>query len=131
MKTLLTQFFKKKRKLTIAEQYERMRKGGTFVPGPSWTQNIEEQKQKANPCKIGFLGATKSYSLQKEFNEALQKSKNGKERLECNLEILDLLKDFAEQHPELRFSQILSIFFEKIGFYEEPKDTLEKIKKQL
>ncbi len=71
-------------------------------------------------------------NLQKtEFNEALQKRNSTSERLEYNLEILDLLKDFAEQHPELRFSQILSIFFEEIGFYEEPKDTLEKIKKQL
>jgi hypothetical protein len=66
----------------------------------------------------------------KEFNETLKK-RNNNTRLEYNLEILELLKDFAEQNPELRFSQILSIFFEEIGFYEEPKDTLEKIKKEL
>jgi len=66
----------------------------------------------------------------KEFNEALQKRNSKSERLKYNLEILELLKDFAEQNPELRFSQIMSIFFEEIGFYEEPKDTLEKIKEK-
>jgi hypothetical protein len=66
----------------------------------------------------------------KEFNEALQKRNSKSERLEYNLEILELLKDFAEQNPELRFSQIMSIVGD-LDFYEESKDTLEKIKKEL
>jgi len=65
-----------------------------------------------------------------EFNETLKKRNNNNTRLEYNLEILELLKDFAEQNPELRFSQIMSIVGD-LDFYEEPKDTLEKIKKEL
>ena len=66
-------------------------------------------------------------SLEK-FTEALQKRNKGKTRLEYNLEIIELLREFAEHNPELRFTQLISMIG-SLDFYEESKDTLEKLRK--
>jgi hypothetical protein len=98
------------------------------TPTPDFN-NIKEILKKLNKQYMQNTGQLKK-DLQKEFNEALQKRNGKSERLEYNLEILELLKTFAEQNPQLRFSQIMSIVGD-LDFYEEPKDTLEKIKKEL
>ena len=55
-----------------------------------------------------------------EFTEALQKRNKGKTRIEYNLEIIELLREFAEQNPELRFTQLISMIG-SLDFYEESK----------
>lgn len=52
-------------------------------------------------------------------------------RLKNNLEILQLLKDFSEEHPYLRFEQILFTLCSDIDFYAEPEKTLQKIKEKI
>lgn len=64
-------------------------------------------------------------------------------RKEANKEILSILADIIDKHPELRFGQILSIVkvvdsymtdkHERIicdPFYEESVDTLKRVKEQ-
>ena len=54
------------------------------------------------------------------------------QRQSANLEIISLLNNIVEKHPELRFCQILEILnLNKDKFYEESVDTLDNIKKQL
>ena len=53
-----------------------------------------------------------------------------KKRQTANLEIISLLSNIVEKHPELRFCQILTILnLDKDRFYEESVDTLEELKK--
>ena len=53
-----------------------------------------------------------------------------KKRQTANLEIISLLSNIVEKHPELRFCQILTILnLDKDKFYEESVDTLEELKK--
>ena len=48
----------------------------------------------------------------------------------ANLEIISLLNNIVEKHPELRFCQILTILnLDKDKFYEESVDTLKELKK--
>ena len=48
----------------------------------------------------------------------------------ANLEIISLLNNIVEKHPELRFCQILTILnLDKDKFYEESIDTLKELKK--
>ena len=48
----------------------------------------------------------------------------------ANLEIISLLNNIVEKHPELRFCQILEILnLNKDKFYEESVDTLKELKK--
>ena len=52
-------------------------------------------------------------------------------RLEYNLEILDLLRDFLKNNPEIRFIQalwILNIISKEDRFYEESKETLKNLR---
>lgn len=55
-----------------------------------------------------------------------------KERLKCNLEIIEILKDFATRNPELRFGQMLvnlQVIEDTVDFfYEESDVTLNRIK---
>lgn len=53
-----------------------------------------------------------------------------KKRQIANLEIISLLSNIVEKHPELRFCQILAILnLNKDKFYEESVDTLKELKK--
>ena len=53
-----------------------------------------------------------------------------KKRQIANLEIISLLSNIVEKHPELRFCQILEILnLNKDKFYEESVDTLKELKK--
>ena len=48
------------------------------------------------------------------------------QRQSANLEIISLLNNIVEKHPELRFCQILEILnLNKDKFYEESVDTLK------
>lgn len=52
-------------------------------------------------------------------------------RLEYNLKILDLLRDFLKNNPEIRFIQalwILNIISKEDRFYEESKETLKNLR---
>ena len=52
------------------------------------------------------------------------------QRQTANLEIISLLNNIVEKHPELRFCQILTILnLDKNKFYEESVDTLKELKK--
>lgn len=52
------------------------------------------------------------------------------QRQTANLEIISLLSNIVEKHPELRFCQILEILnLNKDKFYEESVDTLKELKK--
>lgn len=52
------------------------------------------------------------------------------QRQTANLEIISLLSNIVEKHPELRFCQILTILnLDKDKFYEESVDTLKELKK--
>ena len=52
------------------------------------------------------------------------------QRQPANLEIISLLSNIVEKHPELRFYQILEILnLNKDKFYEESVDTLKELKK--
>ena len=52
------------------------------------------------------------------------------QRQSANLEIISLLNNIVEKHPELRFCQILTILnLDKDKFYEESIDTLKELKK--
>ena len=52
------------------------------------------------------------------------------QRQSANLEIISLLSNIVEKHPELRFCQILTILnLDKDKFYEESVDTLKELKK--
>ena len=52
------------------------------------------------------------------------------QRQSANLEIISLLNNIVEKHPELRFCQILTILnLDKDKFYEESVDTLKELKK--
>ena len=52
------------------------------------------------------------------------------QRQTANLEIISLLNNIVEKHPELRFCQILTILnLDKDKFYEESVDTLKELKK--
>ena len=52
------------------------------------------------------------------------------QRQTANLEIISLLNNIVEKHPELRFCQILTILnLNKDKFYEESVDTLKELKK--
>lgn len=57
-----------------------------------------------------------------------------KERLKCNLEIIEILKDVATRNPELRFGQMLinlQVVEDNVDFdffYEESDKTLDKLK---
>ena len=53
-----------------------------------------------------------------------------KKRQTANLEIISLLSRIVENHPELRFCQILTILnLDKDKFYEESVDTLKELQK--
>ena len=53
-----------------------------------------------------------------------------KKRQVANLEIISLLSNIVEKHPELRFCQILTILnLDKDKFYEESVDTLKDLQK--
>ena len=53
-----------------------------------------------------------------------------KKRQTANLEIVSLLSNIVEKHPELRFCQILTILnLDKDRFYEESVDTLKELQK--
>lgn len=73
----------------------------------------------------------------------LRNKKLEKERNKANLEILGILKKVVNRHPYLRFGQLLlniGVIMEKHSgeetqivdpFYEEPADTLERIKNNI
>lgn len=57
-----------------------------------------------------------------------------KRRIDYNREILDILSAFVESFPDQRFGQIICNYFlpeyrEKDPFFEESKDTLERLNK--
>ena len=65
--------------------------------------------------------------MKNDFEEIQSKIKK---RQTANLEIISLLNKIVENHPELRFCQILTILnLDKDKFYEESVDTLEELKK--
>ena len=65
--------------------------------------------------------------MKNDFEEIQSKIKK---RQTANLEIISLLNNIVEKHPELRFCQILTILnLDKDKFYEESVDTLEELKK--
>jgi len=65
--------------------------------------------------------------MKNDFEEIQSKIKK---RQTANLEIISLLSNIVEKHPELRFCQILTILnLDKDKFYEESVDTLEELKK--
>ena len=65
--------------------------------------------------------------MKNDFEEIQSKIKK---RQTANLEIISLLSNIVEKHPELRFCQILTILnLDKDRFYEESVDTLEELKK--
>lgn len=65
--------------------------------------------------------------MKNDFEEIQSKIKK---RQTANLEIISLLSNIVENHPELRFCQILTILnLDKDKFYEESVDTLEELKK--
>ena len=65
--------------------------------------------------------------MKNDFEEIHSKIKK---RQTANLEIISLLSNIVENHPELRFCQILTILnLDKDKFYEESVDTLEELKK--
>lgn len=71
----------------------------------------------------------KTVETKNDFEEIQSKIKK---RQIANLEIISLLSNIVEKHPELRFCQILTILnLDKDKFYEESADTLNNIKKQL
>lgn len=57
-----------------------------------------------------------------EFDEARKKA---------SIECCELLKEYFIKYPFIRFNQAIQIFqeVENSGFYEEPQNTLEKLKK--
>ena len=64
----------------------------------------------------------------KNISEAIQTKIQ--QRQSANLEIISLLSNIVEKHPELRFCQILEILnLNKDKFYEESVDTLKELKK--
>ena len=64
----------------------------------------------------------------KNDSEAIQSKI--KKRQVANLEIISLLSNIVEKHPELRFCQILTILnLDKDKFYEESVDTLKELQK--
>ena len=64
----------------------------------------------------------------KNISEAIQIKIQ--QRQTANLEIISLLNNIVEKHPELRFCQILTILnLDKDKFYEESIDTLKELKK--
>ena len=64
----------------------------------------------------------------KNISEAIQIKIQ--QRQTANLEIISLLNNIVEKHPELRFCQILTILnLDKDKFYEESVDTLKELKK--
>ena len=64
----------------------------------------------------------------KNISEAIQIKIQ--QRQSANLEIISLLNNIVEKHPELRFCQILTILnLDKDKFYEESVDTLKELKK--
>ena len=64
----------------------------------------------------------------KNISEAIQIKIQ--QRQSANLEIISLLNNIVEKHPELRFCQILEILnLDKDKFYEESVDTLKELKK--
>lgn len=64
----------------------------------------------------------------KNDSEAIQSKI--KKRQVANLEIISLLSNIVEKHPELRFCQILTILnLDKDKFYEESVDTLKDLTK--
>jgi hypothetical protein len=66
-------------------------------------------------------------AMKNDFEEIQSKIKK---RQTANLEIISLLNNIVEKHPELRFCQILTILnLDKDKFYEESVDTLEELKK--
>ena len=65
--------------------------------------------------------------MKNDFEEIQSKIKK---RQTANLEIISLLSNIVEKHPELRFCQILTILnLDKDKFYEESVNTLEELKK--
>jgi hypothetical protein len=65
--------------------------------------------------------------MKNDFEEIQSKIKK---RQTANLEIISLLSNIVEKHPELRFCQILTILnLDKDKFYEESVDTLKELKK--
>ena len=65
--------------------------------------------------------------MKNDFEEIQSKIKK---RQIANLEIVSLLSNIVEKHPELRFCQILTILnLDKDKFYEESVDTLKELKK--
>ena len=66
--------------------------------------------------------------MTKNISEAIQIKIQ--QRQTANLEIISLLSNIVEKHPELRFCQILTILnLDKDKFYEESVDTLKELKK--
>ena len=65
--------------------------------------------------------------MKNDFEEIQAKIKK---RQTANLEIISLLSNIVEKHPELRFCQILTILnLDKDKFYEESVDTLKELQK--
>ena len=65
--------------------------------------------------------------MKNDFEEIQSKIKK---RQTANLEIISLLSNIVEKHPELRFCQILTILnLDKDKFYEESVDTLKELQK--
>ena len=65
--------------------------------------------------------------MKNDFEEIQSKIKK---RQTANLEIISLLSNIVEKHPELRFCQILTILnLDKDKFYEESVDTLKDLQK--
>lgn len=69
-----------------------------------------------------------AYSLEELADEEFEKNTN---RLDNNLSIIESLKTFAEEHPDLRFGQMLDILKINADFEEESSVTSKKLIKTL
>lgn len=54
-----------------------------------------------------------------------------KKRQEANRKILNILFELVEKNPDLRLGQILSMLPCEIGFYSEPIDILDTLRKNI
>lgn len=58
-----------------------------------------------------------------------------KSRYDYNRQIINLLSEYIEKYPEIRFGQLLvdleCVVDSQLTFYEEPKDMLERMREPI
>jgi len=69
------------------------------------------------------------YGLYDSSDEANELKAKYQKRLQYNLEILEILKDFFTKNPELRFGQVITIL-ELNFFNEESGNTLSRLREE-